>query len=68
MKTDRLSILQWNITRPGDGTMWLIQEVKSGLYLGLADASEPNESPIVAVKFKFPWDIILDDTTFGFHQ
>ena len=68
MKTDRLSILQWNITQPGGGTTWLIQEVKSGLYLGLDDDSEPSNATIAAVNMKFPWVIILGDTTFGFYQ
>ena len=54
--------------------MWSIKEVKSGLYLGHGDISEPSDStPIVAVKAECLWDITPDHSDnitgiFNFYQ
>ena len=35
MKTNRISILQWDFTQPkGQGGKWLIKDTKSELYFG----------------------------------
>ena len=68
MKTDRLSILQWNVTQPANkGGLWSIKETTSGLHFGY-NTSEPNVStPIMAVKEEILWDILPADII-GYHQ
>ena len=69
MKTDRLSILQWNFTQPaGKGGMWLIKDTKSELCFGYNTSKPVASTPILAVKNETLWDIWESHTTPGCFQ
>ena len=66
MKTDRISILQWNFTQL-EGGHWLIKDTESELYFGYNTSKPVASTPIMAVKNETLWDIWHSDI-YGYFQ
>ena len=64
-RTDRLSILQWNVQQPaGHGGMWTLQDKATELYLSGANFDSVDVEGINEI---FYWDIWPSSTTSGYY-